>query len=259
MEHDIYENTREKIDNGINGAKGYYAKGTSDGMEDELFDLNGMKFIYLDKDKYHRLGYASKAASHWFYTFFMGWEVTCSTEAALATMFTFGQVKSPEYFFFTCLSVPIYRMADVTISDRRHLFLYYMNNSRNHILDYFDNRNLDDSLKTDSGLILSGNIFDNNNYLYVYYPRYGNIEDDIRSKLESNINRDGKRYYHNTISAIDIIRACKLENLVGDANNNGYLEMRDNANYNFVYYKLDKDGNRIGNQICDDVYEDGKK
>lgn len=255
LETDIEYNSND-FGNKKNGARGYYEDTESDGLEDYLYALNGLQFITFDAKKYNEIHGLNKRGGYAFWTMVIPMPVICSLATAISGWIALIDGLDYDYLFFTCLSEPLFEMADDQVKRKRDQYLFYLNNSRNHVLDYFDNRKLPEGVKTDSGIILSANIIDNNNYLYNYYPRHEYIENDIRNKLESNIDRNGRRYYFNTVLSKDIIRACRLEKLVGDANNEeenkdegiekNDLIYGDSRDYKFTYYKLDKFGNRGG-------------
>jgi hypothetical protein len=112
---------------------------------------------------------------------------------------------------------------------------------------------------TNRGFVSRANITNNNNYVYRYYPRSDNIQEDIKNKLESNIE-GGSRYYHDgNVLSLDIIKKCSIGKLVGttadcDGNdrtsgsNMGVLNFHDRCNYSFGYYKLNENGDRIS--VC---------
>lgn len=93
------------------------------------------------------------------------------------------------------------------------------------------------------GFLTRANITNNDNYIYRYYKRADNIEDDIRNKLETNIdvNDSNKRFFYGNTLSKDIIRNCKIYNLFGAVNDS-------NNSYSFFY--LDKDGKR---QVTNDA------
>lgn len=246
-----------------NASKDYWEEANAIGLEDALYNIRNKEFIYFDAEQYYQRHIAAKGTTYGIFGagYIAGCGIT-ATGCGLAHLFDSDE-PSYDQCFHTCVSEALFQTTDLTVKKYRNEFIYYMNSSRNHILDYFNIDKLPSSLRSinDSGLIIAGNIIDNNNYLYMYYPRYDTIERDIRSKMESNIDKNGNRFYHNTVLAKDIIRACKLERFVGDKNTDklnssgrrhiaGEINFYESGTYEFVYYRLDKDGNQLG--LCNE-------
>lgn len=99
----------------------------------------------------------------------------------------------------------------------------------------------------DKGMITKALLTNNDNYVYRFYPRSDKIEIDIKNKLENNVK--GKdRFFYETTLGVDIIKKCKLSNLL---TNLSACSDPNNCDYNYQFNKLDAKGNVIGS--CDDM------
>jgi hypothetical protein len=99
----------------------------------------------------------------------------------------------------------------------------------------------------EKGFISKAFVTDNNDYMYRFYPRAKNIEDDLRNKLETNVDSEGSRFYHGNTRGRDIIEKCNLGNLFQDLNN---CRGSNECNYKYQYNKLAEDGSSLG--VCEE-------
>ncbi|MDR2777323.1 MAG: hypothetical protein LBB24_00950, partial [Rickettsiales bacterium] len=98
----------------------------------------------------------------------------------------------------------------------------------------------------EKGFISKAFLTDNNNYAYIFYPRYDDIEKDLKSKLENNLS-NGQRFFHRNTTGSEIIKKCNISNLFVESNNcNGI----DSCDYSYGYNKLKDDGSVEG--VCNE-------
>lgn len=105
------------------------------------------------------------------------------------------------------------------------------------------------------GLITPTLVTDNNDYIYRFYSRSDDIEEDLANKLNAN-----SEYFKENTLGIDILKKCGVsvmpEDSTGEVINFGLLELTksehdDNMGYNFSYkIKKFKDGEEISNEYC---------
>ena len=137
--------------------------------------------------------------------------------------------------------------------------LYIMN-------DYFVNTNRsvvkDSDTQEDERIFLRGfltkaNFTNNDNYIYRFYPRADNIQDDLKNKLEANNpfvdgSNFGTRFYYGNTTEEDIILKCKLHNLFSYKETNCDDDLGCDIEY--ILNKLDDKGNANG--VCSLSEED---
>jgi hypothetical protein len=95
-----------------------------------------------------------------------------------------------------------------------------------------------DGYRGDKGFISAAFLTDNDNYMYRFYPRAENIEDDIKNKLESNLAESGSRFFHGGTRGGDIIKKCKLNDLFVDKNS---CAGKNECSYKYKYQKFKAD------------------
>jgi hypothetical protein len=96
-----------------------------------------------------------------------------------------------------------------------------------------------DGYRGDKGFISPAFLTDNDNYMYRFYPRAENIEDDIKNKLESNIDESENRFFHGGTRGGDIIKKCKFGELLSES---GDCIGKNNCSYSYEYKKYKADG-----------------
>ena len=130
------------------------------------------------------------------------------------------------------------------------------------------------------GFLNKANITNNDNYIYRYYKRADTVEEDLKNKLESNVDYDSdstRFFFGNTLSK-DIIKKCKIQNLFGITGNcigvkpesgidkderqimeDQIIQCSDNGGYNYTFFVLNDDGSRTGEKCKVDKNETPEK
>lgn len=85
------------------------------------------------------------------------------------------------------------------------------------------------------GLITPTLVTDNNDYIYRFYSRSENIEEDLKNKLENN-----EKYFHENTLGVDILKKCGISIVPDNTKDDDKTENINNGTVNFGFIKMNK-------------------
>lgn len=153
------------------------------------------------------------------------------TSTALIALANASLVCGGSLIFFGLCSAAVFAAGYLAgyfpvIYTRGSEFILSLQNNLFRPNNYIVNLDKDDDTKVFyDGFLSKANITDNNDYIYRYYSRSDNIEDDIKNKLESSFiydkNKGVKQTFYGNTTEEDIILKCKIYNLFRINNKDG--------------------------------------
>lgn len=137
-------------------------------------------------------------------------------------------------FFSICTPICTAAGAGVYLGARQNRWKLDLQNDLYIIRGY----NEEDGYRN-KGFISHALLTDNNNYIYRFYSRQDNIEEDLKNKLESN-----NGYFHRTSLGVDILKTCGINtkaealDIEGDSSTQKYP--KDEGDYSFGLISINR-------------------